>query len=72
MKFGSDEGSPPPPPPRPPPAPAGSDSERVQQLTLARRTLVLENKRLTDELEEQKKAIVVLKQKLAKAGAPVK
>jgi hypothetical protein len=44
----------------------------VQQLTLARRTLVLENKRLTDELEEQKKAIVVLKQKLAKAGAPVK
>jgi hypothetical protein len=33
---------------------------------------VLENKRLTDELEEQKKAIVVLKQKLAKAGAPVK
>ena len=43
-------------------------NDREMTPALARRTLVLENKRLSDELDEQKKAIVVLKQKLAKAG----
>jgi len=45
-----------------------ADLERLTQL---RRSLVLENKKLGEELDERNKTIVVLKQKLAKAGVIV-